>query len=124
MGMKKIATDIVSPSCGGQFINHGFLNLTVRGREASKFTYQWLRCKNCRQHVYGILEEYWEVFDDDYSYNPYYADSVEWQGSYGRLGLCPNPQSYTCKCWQHSFFRDNQLPGKLKSFKLKKYLLK
>ncbi|MFP4363902.1 MAG: hypothetical protein ACLFR1_08530 [Spirochaetia bacterium] len=112
MGVRRHKTNQNCPDCGGTFIQWGSMNLVLANRGACKYTYQWLKCNSCGNCAYGILEEFWEVFDDDYFFDLYRAEKNQWEHTYNRLLKCPHPDKYACKCREHAFFKHNELPGK------------
>ena len=115
MPLSIIKTNIKCSFCTDRLTHYGSIVLILPSRGASIYTYQWFKCENCDKHVYGELEEFIDVFDDDLIHLGYEADPEEWESSLSSLKSCPDLQYKYCKCKTHKNLIKNGFIGKKKN---------
>lgn len=64
------------------------------------YTYQWWKCKKCKQTWFGELTEF--VFDDSDEHALYEAPKDIWDADINLVKKCPNYKNTACSCLAHS----------------------
>ena len=109
---------ILCPFCRDRLFIYENLELILPGREASIYTFQWYHCEKCNKYIFGELEEFIQVFDDDLIHIGYEADTKEWEETLNKAIKCPDKRNKNCSCPVHKYFSKNGLPVRNKGIGL------
>lgn len=111
-------TQLICPFCKDNLTHFGSIELEIPDRDASIYTYQCFKCEKCNKHVYGELEEFINVFDDDLIHIGYEADPEEWLLKLNSMKKCNDLHDKKCNCITHANLKENGFKGKIRQVPL------